>query len=108
MKMSSVLFCDVILGQTRWEGEDTSFAVISLWFNQGEGQFAPGDQELTGGFSAAAADVDGAGVKQEAIFSFTGEVDCTLGLDSLAKFVYYPQVILISWIRPHGCDLFIP
>jgi hypothetical protein len=52
---------DVILGQTRWEGEDGSFAGISLWFNQGGGQFAPGNQELPGGFSAAAADVDGDG-----------------------------------------------
>lgn len=52
---------DVILAQTSWEGEDTSFAGISLWFNQGEGQFTPGDQELPGGFSAAGGDLDGDG-----------------------------------------------
>jgi len=52
---------DVIVGQTRWENEDTSFAGITLWLNQGGGQFAPGDQELPGGFSAAAGDVDGDG-----------------------------------------------
>jgi hypothetical protein len=49
---------DVILGQTRWENEDTSFAKISIWLNQGSGQFTPGDQDLPGGFSAAGGDVD--------------------------------------------------
>ncbi len=52
---------DVILGQTRWESEDTSFAGILLWFNQGGGQFVPGDQELSDGFAAAGGDVDGGG-----------------------------------------------
>lgn len=52
---------DVILGQTRWENEDTSFARISLWFNQGGGQFTPGNPELPGGFSAAGGDIDGDG-----------------------------------------------
>ncbi len=52
---------DVILGQTRWETESGSFAGITLWFNQGGGQFVPDDQELPGGFSAAAADIDGDG-----------------------------------------------
>jgi hypothetical protein len=49
---------DVILGHTRWESESGSFAGISLWFNQGDGLFTPDDQELPGGFSAAAGDVD--------------------------------------------------
>jgi hypothetical protein len=52
---------DVILGQTRWEAEDISWAGISLWFNQGEGQFTPDDQDLPGGFSAAASDLDSDG-----------------------------------------------
>lgn len=49
---------DVVLGQTRWETEDISWAGISLWFNQGEGQFTPDDQDLPDGFSAAASDLD--------------------------------------------------
>jgi len=49
---------DVVLGQTRWEAEGISWAGISLWFNQGEGQFTPDDQDLPGGFSAAASDLD--------------------------------------------------
>ena len=49
---------DVIVANTRWESADVSFAGITLWINQGEGRFSPGDQELPGGFAAAAGDVD--------------------------------------------------
>jgi hypothetical protein len=50
---------DVIVGHTRWEAMDISWAGIILWINQGGGQFARNHQELPGGFSAVAADVDG-------------------------------------------------
>lgn len=49
---------DVILGNTRWESESGSWGGISLWFNQGGGRFTPDDQELPGGFSGAASDLD--------------------------------------------------
>lgn len=52
---------DVIVGHTRWESADISWAGIILWINQGGGQFTRSDQELPGGFSAAAGDVDGDG-----------------------------------------------
>jgi hypothetical protein len=52
---------DVVVANTRWESADISFAGITLWINQGGGQFTPGDQELPGGFSAGAGDVDGDG-----------------------------------------------
>lgn len=52
---------DVIVGHTRWESADISWAGIALWINQGGGQFTHSDQELPGGFSAAAGDVDGDG-----------------------------------------------
>jgi hypothetical protein len=52
---------DVIIGRTRWESLDTSFAGITLWLNQSGGQFTRSNQELPGGFSAAAGDVDGDG-----------------------------------------------
>lgn len=50
---------DVIVGHTRWESVDGSWAGIILWINQGSGEFSRSDQELPGGFSAAAGDVDG-------------------------------------------------
>lgn len=50
---------DVIVGHTRWESADISWAGISLWLNQGGGHFTRSDQELPGGFAAAAGDVDG-------------------------------------------------
>lgn len=59
---------DVILGNTRWESESNSWSGISLWFNQGDGRFTPDDQELPGGFSAAAGDVDGDGDADLLIF----------------------------------------
>ena len=49
---------DVILGQTRWESESNSWAGIFLWFNEGGGRFTPDDQELPGGVSGSAGDVD--------------------------------------------------
>ncbi len=52
---------DVIVGRTRWESLDCSWAGVKLWLNQGGGQFTPSDQELPGGFSAAAGDMDGDG-----------------------------------------------
>ena len=52
---------DVILASRRWENEDTSFAGITLWINKGDGVFSPGDQDLPGGFAAAAGDIDGDG-----------------------------------------------
>ena len=52
---------DVVVGHTRWESTDISWAGIILWINQGGGQFTRSDQELPGGFSAAAGDVDGDG-----------------------------------------------
>jgi hypothetical protein len=52
---------DVIVGHTRWESADISWAGITLWINQGGEQFTRSDQELPGGFSAAAGDVDGDG-----------------------------------------------
>lgn len=52
---------DVIVEHTRWESADASWTGIILWINQGGGQFARSDQELPGGFSAAAGDVDGDG-----------------------------------------------
>lgn len=50
---------DVIVGHTRWETADRSWAGIGLWLNQGGGKFAHSDQALPGGFLAAAGDVDG-------------------------------------------------
>lgn len=55
---------DVIVGHTRWESEDISWAGIDLWLNQGDGQFILSDWDLPGGFSgfsAAAGDLDGDG-----------------------------------------------
>jgi hypothetical protein len=52
---------DVIVGHTRWERADISWAGIGLWINQGGGKFTQSDQPLPGGFSAAAGDVDGDG-----------------------------------------------
>lgn len=52
---------DVILAQTRWESRDSSFAGLTLWFNQGGGLFTPVSQALPGGFSAAGGDVDNDG-----------------------------------------------
>lgn len=47
---------DVIVGHTRWEAVVASWAGILLWINQGGGQF--NRQELHGGFSTTATDVD--------------------------------------------------
>jgi hypothetical protein len=52
---------DVIVGHTRWESADISWAGITLLINQGDGRFTRSGQELPGGFSAAAGDVDGDG-----------------------------------------------
>ena len=49
---------DVILAHVRYESEMTAFAGITLLLNQGGGQFTASDQELPGGHSAAAGDVD--------------------------------------------------
>jgi hypothetical protein len=49
---------DVILGNTRWESESNSWSGITLWFNHGGGRFTPDDQELPGGSSGAAGDID--------------------------------------------------
>jgi hypothetical protein len=50
---------DVIVANTRWEGESTSWAGVTLWLNQGGGKFS--SSPVAGGFSAAAGDVDGDG-----------------------------------------------
>jgi hypothetical protein len=52
---------DVIVGRTRWEDWSCSWAGVKLWMNEGRGQFIRSDQELPGGFTAAAGDVDGDG-----------------------------------------------
>lgn len=51
----------MIVGHTRWESADISWAGITLRINQSSGQFTRSDQELPRGFSAAAGDVDGDG-----------------------------------------------
>jgi hypothetical protein len=52
---------DVILGRTRWEAVDISWAGIALWINQGGGQFTSREQGMYNGFAgfaAAGGDVD--------------------------------------------------
>lgn len=52
---------DVIVVSRRWENEDTSFAGITLWINDGDGTFRPSEGDLPGGFAAGAGDVDADG-----------------------------------------------
>jgi hypothetical protein len=94
---------DVVLSNVRNESEFTAFAVLTLWFNQGDGRFTPTrieDYQHEAGWASTAGDVDQDGDADLLVyhgyrlrmdFNLGGIQDGNLGEFGKSRFINQPS-----------------
>ena len=98
---------DIVMAQARFESEQTVWAGVRLWINQGGGRFVVHNAELPGGFMAAAVDVDRDGAPDLLVYN---GLEATLALNqggaqdgAAGNFIINnPIRPFQGWIDPRG------